>query len=109
MEGAGRFVSTLAKGGRVQVHGRISFEGSLGEYGKESDEEGSRKTAENDRGDCGGGYGTNEWVSDRHASKKRVKARRTLWVIPCMKNIGVLFQSQEGRSDHSKQCGLKRR
>ena len=55
MKGTGRPVSTFAEGGRVQVHDRISFEGPLGEHGKESNEEGSRETAENDRGDRGGG------------------------------------------------------
>jgi len=34
-----RPVSTRAKVGRVQVHDCISFEGLLGEYGKEGDEE----------------------------------------------------------------------
>ena len=55
VKGTGWFVSTRAEGSRVQVHDRISFEGSLGKYGKESDKKGSCKTAENDCGDCGGG------------------------------------------------------
>lgn len=39
VKGTGRPVSTRAKVGRVQVHDCISFEGLLGEYGKEGDEE----------------------------------------------------------------------
>ena len=55
VKGTRRPVPTRAEVGRIQVHDRISFEGSLGEYCKEGDEEGSRKTAENDCGDCRGG------------------------------------------------------
>ena len=44
---------------------------------------------------------TNGRMSDRHASRKCVKTRHTLWVIPCEKEMGALFQSQESRSDHS--------
>ena len=55
MKGAGRPVSTLADGVRVQVLDSISFERPLGEYRKEGDEEGSCKAAEDDRSDCGGG------------------------------------------------------
>ena len=55
VKGAGWPVSTLAERSRVQVHDRISFEGPLGEYREDSDEEGSCETAENDCGDCGSG------------------------------------------------------
>ena len=56
VKGIGWFVSARAEGSRVQVHGPILFEGSLGKYGKESDKKGSCKTAENNCRDCGSGW-----------------------------------------------------
>ena len=39
-------------------------------------------------------------------SSREQKAQHTLRVIPCEKKVSVLFQSQEGRRDHSEQRGL---
>lgn len=54
VKGAGWSIPTLAEGGGVQVHDRMSFEGLFGEYGEYGDEKGSCETAGNDCGDCDG-------------------------------------------------------
>ena len=54
MKGAGWSVPTLTEGDSVQIHDRMSFEGSLGKNREDGNEERSCEAAENDRCYCGG-------------------------------------------------------
>jgi hypothetical protein len=54
VKGTGRPVPTLAEGGGVQIHDRMSFEGSFAKYGEYGDQKRSCKAAEDDCGDRGG-------------------------------------------------------